>query len=130
MSLLNIFKKEKEGVRFQKKQKERAEAKKSPDLVQDKKDEVKKGKILIAPHVTEKATLLGGKGVYVFKISPRANKIMVRRAIKETYGVIPQKINIVYAPSKRRFVKGKYGTRTGFKKAIIYLKEEDKIETS
>lgn len=132
MPLFNIFKKKKEGERFQKKQKKKSEIQKADEIKEkeektEKKDLKKVSGVLLAPHVTEKATFIKEKNVHIFKISPRANKTMVRQAIKNIYGVVPQKVNIVYASSKKRFIRGKYGTRTGFKKAIVFLKEGDKI---
>lgn len=135
MALLDIFKNKKGEDKFVKKQKEKAEAKKTETAAE--KEEIKKPKtefsgfsaaILEKPHITEKNTVLNEKNAYVFKINSKANKIMVKRAIKETYGVMPEKVNIVYAPAKKRFVRGKYGTKSGFKKAVVYLKEGDKIE--
>lgn len=137
MAFFDVFKKKKEKERFEKKQKEKIEAKKPEE---PKEEETKKktgtkfsgfsADVLESPHITEKNTFLNEKNVYVFKIKPRANKTMVKQAIKETYGVKPKKVSIVYAPDKKRFIRGKYGTTTGFKKAIIYLKEGDKIEIS
>jgi len=134
MALLDIFKKRKEGERFQKKQRE----KKETEQIEKKPEALKKastfagsaGEILKKPHITEKATYLKEKNVYVFKISPRANKVMIKKAIKDAYGVRPKKIAIINIPSKKRFVRGKFGTKSGFKKAMVYLKEGDKIEIS
>lgn len=135
MALLDFFKKKKEGERFQKKQKEKSEISKTEETKDTEKkvkekDLKKASGVLVSPHITEKATSLGKENAYVFKISPEANKIMVKQAIKKVYGVTPQKINITYKPSKKRLVRGKFGTRTGFKKAVVYLKEGDKIEIS
>lgn len=135
MAFFDIFKKKKEKERFKKQQKEKVEARKPEEPKEretKKKTETKfsgfSANVLVGPHITEKATALGEKNAYVFKIKPRTNKIMVKQAIKETYGVKPKKIGIVYAPDKKRFIRGKYGKTTGFKKAVVYLKEGDKIE--
>ncbi len=85
-------------------------------------------KILMGPHVTEKTTSLAEKGVYTFKVAPFANKILVEKSIKEMYGFSPVKTRITQKKSKIRFVRGKSGIKSGFKKAVIYLKEGDKIE--
>lgn len=102
------------------------------------KDETKTGalskastfvsKEIIKPHISEKSTLLNEKGVYIFEIDRKTNKIMVRRAIKEKYGVLPRKVNIINIPSKEISFRGKKGTKRGFKKAMVYLKNGDKIE--
>lgn len=80
------------------------------------------------PHITEKSTSLNEKSVYVFKVSPRANKILMKRAIKELYGLIPRKVRVLNMPSKSRFIRGKSGVKSGYKKAVVYLNKGDKID--
>lgn len=87
--------------------------------------------VLIRPHVTEKATDLSGRGVYVFDIHQHANKMHVRGAVEKLYKVMPTKINIMNKKSK--FMKSPRSGRTqvkqaGVKKALVYLKSGDKIE--
>lgn len=84
--------------------------------------------ILIEPHITERATSLSRQNIYTFHVSPSANKILIKKAVQEMYGFEPIKIRITKAMPKKRFTRGKYGTKPGFKKALIYLKESDKIE--
>ena len=83
---------------------------------------------LLRPHITEKAALLAENNAYVFRISPRANKADVAAAVRDIYGVTPEKIRIIVVPSKRVFVRGKSGVRSGYKKAMVYLKKGDSIE--
>lgn len=140
MAFFDVFKTKKGEDKFVKKQREKAEVKKTEEPKEEKEKKTEKktenkisgfsAGVLSGPHITEKNTLLNEQNGYVFKIKPKANKIMVRRAIKETYGVVPEKVNIVYVPDKKRFIRGKYGVTTGFKKAVVYLKEGDKIEIS
>ncbi len=141
MALLDIFKKKKtKEERFARKQKEKTEAKKEVEKIEkkeglkqktDKKISGFSAKVLIGPHITEKATALGENNAYVFKIKNKANKIMVKQAIKETYGVIPEKVNITRKPKKEKIFRGRYkGKSPGLKKAVVFLKEGDKIEIS
>jgi len=82
---------------------------------------------LIAPYIAEKSTMLNEKGIYVFQIKPQVNKIMVRQFIKTNYKVDPIKVNIINLPGKAVFMRGKKGMKPGKKKAMVYLKEGDKI---
>ena len=79
--------------------KKEAEAKKDVSADKEKNKTVaKKAKVVkavktandtkpkIRPHVTEKATFLSGKGVYVFRIKPEINKIMMKNFIKKISG--------------------------------------------
>ena len=143
MALFDVFKKKKEKERFDRKRTEKDEKviseKKEKEEKKDAKKEEKKAsikasisnsKILIGPHITEKSTFLNEKGAYVFKIKSKVNKIMIKQAIKEIYGVRPETINISHSPLKRRRVRGKEGIKKGFKKAVVYLKKGDKIEVA
>lgn len=132
MALFDVFKKRKERERFDKKQREKEVIKtemKKPEAL-TKKASVFAGKIIIKPHVAEKSTNLNEKGMYVFKVAKKANKIMIKRAVKETYGVVPRKINIVNIPPKKIFLRRREGVKPGFKKAVIFLKKGEKIEIS
>ncbi|HEY4516132.1 MAG TPA: 50S ribosomal protein L23 [Candidatus Paceibacterota bacterium] len=84
--------------------------------------------VILRPRITEKATALSEKGVYVFEIAPEANKISVAKAIKAYFDVTPIKVRIVLNPSKNVVVRGKRGVKSGVKKAYVYLKKGDKIE--
>ena len=84
--------------------------------------------ILIRPHVTEKATVLAEKAVYVFEIDPKSTKSQVRAAFLAKYKITPMKISTVTIPAKNVFVRGKRGKKSGYKKAYIYLRKGDKLE--
>ncbi len=83
---------------------------------------------IIRPHITEKSGLLSQGGVYTFVISTKANKDSVAKAIKTLYKVTPVKIALLNNPSKRVFVRGKRGTVTGIRKAVVTVKKGDKID--
>ena len=63
--------------------------------------------VLIKPRVTEKATGLSAKNVYIFEVSKSTAKTQVKKAIYDLYKVNPIKIASVKIPEKRFFVKGK-----------------------
>ena len=84
--------------------------------------------VLTRPHITEKASMHAENNVYVFEVSKRANKTLVKNAMKELYKVSPLKVNIVNSPSKNVASKGIKGVKSGKKKALVYLKKGDTIE--
>lgn len=84
--------------------------------------------IIHSPHITEKTVFQNESGVYVFKVARRANKLLVKKAIESLYNVHIEKININVSPIKKIRVRGKIGTQSGFKKAIVFLKKGEKIE--
>ncbi len=77
---------------------------------------------------TEKAIIATDKNKYVFEVDKRANKDNLRQEITKTYKVIPLKINIINTPDKVVMRKGRAGTKSGIKKAIVTLKKGDKID--
>ena len=85
-------------------------------------------RVLEAPQVTEKATDLTKKNQYIFKIFPRANKSEVKKAVNELYGVDVLDVKIIKVPAKKRRLGKIRGWRKGYKKAIVKIKEGQKIE--
>jgi len=95
------------------------------------KKEVKFGgafRVLKAPHITEKATDLTASNQYVFKIYPRANKVDVKKAIEKVFGVDVTGVRVINIPKKKRRLGKIKGFKEGYKKAIVKIKEGQKIE--
>lgn len=80
------------------------------------------------PLVTEKATGLSGAGKYAFIIRRSATKKEVQKALREIYGVDVVKVNIVNLPAKPRRFRGRKSYKAGVKKAIVTLKQGQKID--
>ena len=82
--------------------------------------------------VTEKAANLSANlNQYTFEIDPRANRTEVARAVEEVFNVTVTKVNILIKKPKvktDRARRGRPGKKGGHKKAIVSLKEGDKIE--
>lgn len=79
--------------------------------------------------LTEKATLLGEKSnQYVFRVSPRANKIQIRTAVETLFKTKVVRVNTSnYAGKKKRERRADFGRRAHWKKAIVTLAEGEKI---
>ncbi|MCX6764435.1 MAG: 50S ribosomal protein L23 [Candidatus Nealsonbacteria bacterium] len=84
--------------------------------------------ILKGPHVTEKATDLVAKNKYVFKVYSRANKIEIKKAVQDLYGIDVLTVRIINIPARKRRLGRHEGWQKGYKKAIIKVKEGQKIE--
>jgi large subunit ribosomal protein L23 len=85
--------------------------------------------IIKNPRITEKASLVAQNNTYIFDVAVDATKKAVAFAVESQYKVVPVKVNIVRYPSKRVFTRGKSGSRGGGKKAYVYLKKGDTIQT-
>ncbi|MBM2818046.1 MAG: rplW [Parcubacteria group bacterium] len=84
---------------------------------------------ILKPRITEKSGDASQKlNAYTFEISRSTSKNEVAKAIKELYKVAPLKINVINLPRKRILSRGKKGWSGGVKKAVVYLKKDDKIE--
>ena len=80
------------------------------------------------PYITEKSTQLAEQGQYVFLVTKNANKIEIKKAIRDIYKVDVIRVNkIKMSPKKKGWGKNA-GTRPGFVKAIVTLKKGQKIE--
>ena len=86
--------------------------------------------IIETVRLTEKATLLGEKlNKYVFRVSPRANKLQIKAAVEKLFGKKVLAVNTSnYGGKKKRQRQAAYGRTAHWKKAIVTLKEGDKIE--
>ena len=88
-----------------------------------------KWEIIKGPIITEKSNdLLEKENKYTFKVALEANKVEIKQAIEEIFNVKVVDINTVRVLPKRRRV-GKYeGYRSAYKKAIVKLAKDDKID--
>jgi len=89
--------------------------------------------ILFRPIVTEKLTALGEKlNRYGFTVDMRANKIQIKEAVEGLYGVTVASVNTLRYSGKVKSRNTKSGViagqRNSYKKAIITLKEGEKID--
>ncbi len=84
--------------------------------------------VLRKPHITEKSSLANEFNQYVFKVSPGANKILIKREIEDLYKVNVQKVMIVNVRPKKRNLGQSKGYKKGYKKAIVKIKKGQKIE--
>jgi large subunit ribosomal protein L23 len=80
--------------------------------------------------LTEKGTLLSEKeNKYVFRVKPHANKLQIKQAIEQLFGKKVIAVNTCnYAGKKKRERTANYGRKTHWKKAIVTLKEGDRID--
>jgi large subunit ribosomal protein L23 len=86
--------------------------------------------IIETVRLTEKATLLGEQNnQYVFKVARTANKIQIKQAIEKLFKKKVIRVNTAnYLGKERRQRTAAQGKTSDWKKAIVTLKEGDKIE--
>jgi large subunit ribosomal protein L23 len=87
-------------------------------------------KVLLRPRITEKATDVTSKGIYVFEVAVDATKKDVEKAVTKYYKVTPRKVNLVKILPKKRTNRRtrQVGLSAKGKKAYVFLKKGDTIE--
>ncbi|MBT5625153.1 MAG: 50S ribosomal protein L23 [Proteobacteria bacterium] len=86
-------------------------------------------KIVKKPLVTEKGTVMLGEGNRVtFKVHLDANKIEIREAVQKIFSVTVLQVNTQVVRGKRKRFGRAMGQTKSWKKAMVQLKEGDKIE--
>ena len=89
--------------------------------------------VLVKPIITEKANNQQEKlKRYAFKVNRRANKLEIKKAVEDFYGVSVVDVNTLVVPGKNktRYTKAGYikGVRPAYKKALVTLAEGDTID--
>jgi large subunit ribosomal protein L23 len=84
--------------------------------------------VLLAPVVSEKSYSLITDRKYTFRVHEDAHKTQVRQAVEQLFGVEVQHVNIIKVRSKPKRRGMTRGTRPGWKKAIVQLREGHEIE--
>ena len=86
--------------------------------------------IIIKPILTEKSYAGIANKVYTFKVAKNANKVEIRKAVEEIFGVNVEKVNTLNVKGKTKSQNTKQGRTVGktsdYKKAIVTLKKESK----
>ncbi len=84
--------------------------------------------VLLKPWITEAATLLAEQNKYVFVTAPKATKQEIANEIEDLYKVKVLNVNTIKLPRKLRNYGRTPGWKAGLKKAVVTLKEGDKID--
>jgi large subunit ribosomal protein L23 len=89
--------------------------------------------VLVKPIVTEKSNKLTDKvRTYVFRVDRKANKLEVKKAVEDFYGVTVTEVNTVVVPgkAKTKFTKAGFisGRKPAYKKAYVKVAEGETID--
>ena len=86
--------------------------------------------VVLAPHITEKSTLLSEQNAVVFKVAKDASKPEIKAAVEALFDVKVTGVNTMVAKGKSKRWKGKPYQRSDFKKAIVTLAEGQTIDVT
>jgi large subunit ribosomal protein L23 len=86
--------------------------------------------VVLRPVVSEKSYAAYDENVYTFLVAPDANKIEIRRAVEEIFGVKVTNVNTLNRKGKRKRNRrtGGWGKRADQRRAVVSLAEGDRIE--
>ncbi len=84
--------------------------------------------VVLRPIVSEKSAEMMESGKYVFQVSVKANKMMIKKAITDLFGVKVETVNVINVRGKKKRVRANFGRTAFSKKAIVSLVDGEKIE--
>jgi large subunit ribosomal protein L23 len=80
------------------------------------------------PLITEKATLMKEQNRYAFEVAKEANKRQIKDAVEAAFKVNVVKVNVMTVPGKMRRIGRRYVLTPSWKKAVVTLAPDQKIE--
>src|SRR5687767_5756139 len=86
--------------------------------------------VVLAPHITEKSTMLSEHNAVVFKVAGDASKPQIKAAVEALFNVNVTGVNTIVQKGKTKRWKGRPYTRSDVKKAIVTLKDGDSIDVT
>ncbi|QNE31509.1 50S ribosomal protein L23 [Sphingomonas sp. NBWT7] len=86
--------------------------------------------VIVAPHITEKSTLLSEENAVVFKVAQSASKPEIKAAVEAIFDVSVVGVNTIVQKGKTKRWKGKPYFRSDMKKAIVTLKDGQSIDVT
>ncbi len=86
--------------------------------------------VIVAPHITEKATLLSEHNAVVFKVANKATKPEIKAAVEALFDVSVVSVNTIVQKGKTKRWKGAPYQRSDMKKAIVTLREGQSIDVT
>src|SRR5881409_1372747 len=86
--------------------------------------------VVVAPHITEKSTLLSEHNAVVFKVANDATKPQIKAAVEALFGVTVTGVNTMTQKGKSKRWKGRPYTRSDVKKAVVTLAEGQSIDVT
>ena len=99
-------------------------------MAKDKAIDVRHYDVIVAPHITEKATLLSEHNAVVFKVTGSSTKPQIKAAVERLFDVKVDSVNTLVHKGKTRVFRGTRGTQSDVKKAVVTLAEGHRIDVT
>jgi large subunit ribosomal protein L23 len=86
--------------------------------------------IILAPVITEKATIASEQNKVTFKVRSNATKPQIKEAVEKLFDVKVKKVNTLVREGKQKVFKGRLGQRSDSKRAVVTLEDGHKIDVT
>jgi large subunit ribosomal protein L23 len=86
--------------------------------------------VIIAPVITEKATMASEHNKVMFKVARNATKPQIKEAVEKLFDVKVKNVNTLVRRGKVKTFKNKLGQRSDVKRAIVTLEEGHRIDVT
>jgi len=86
--------------------------------------------VIIAPVITEKATLASDRNQVTFKVARNATKPQIKEAVEKLFDVKVKSVNTMIRKGKLKAFRGSLGRQQDTKKAIVTLEEGHRIDVT
>jgi large subunit ribosomal protein L23 len=86
--------------------------------------------VILAPVITEKATMASEHNKVVFKVRRDATKPQIKEAVEKLFDVKVKNVNTLIRPGKRKVFKNVRGQQSDVKRAIVTLEEGHRIDVT
>lgn len=99
-------------------------------MSQSKTQDARHYDVIVAPVITEKATMLSEHNKVVFKVAKTATKPQIKAAVEKLFDVKVKSVNTLVTEGKVKVFRGRLGQRSDVKKAVVTLEEGHSIDVT
>ena len=86
--------------------------------------------IIIAPVITEKATMASERNQVTFKVARNATKPQIKEAVEKLFDVKVKSVNTLVRKGKTKVFRGNFGSQSDVKRAVVTLEEGHRIDVT
>ena len=86
--------------------------------------------VILAPVITEKATMASEHNNVMFKVARTATKPQIKEAVEKLFDVKVKSVNTLIREGKVKAFKGRMGQQSDVKRAIVTLEEGHRIDVT
>ena len=86
--------------------------------------------VIVAPVVTEKATVASEHNKVVFKVTGKATKPQIKEAVEKLFDVKVKSVNTLVRKGKMKVFRGQFGSQQDTKRAVVTLEEGHRIDVT